>query len=136
MLTRTPPNRAPQSTRTIHRITLRKTRIPIVAARLIRRLRARRPGVNRGRGTQPVSFFLRAAARWRRSSSRARAAALIAASRSRSARRWARSLLTRCSQRRHPVAEQGGPGVAGLLRVELGRAQRTVLHRGDEAVLL
>ena len=34
----------------------------------------------------------------------------------------------------HPVAQQPGAGVAGLLRVELGRAQRAVLDRGDEPV--
>src|SRR4051812_19236082 len=36
------------------------------------------------------------------------------------------------SQRRDPVAHQLGPGVAGLLGVELGGPQRAVLDRGDE----
>ena len=35
-------------------------------------------------------------------------------------------------ERADPVAQQPGAGVAGLLRVELGRRQRAVLHRGHE----
>ena len=33
-----------------------------------------------------------------------------------------------------PVRQQRGAGIAGLLRVELGRAQRAVLHRRDEGL--
>ena len=42
--------------------------------------------------------------------------------------------LRTLAERRHPVGDQPGAGVTGLLRMELGRPQRTLLDGGDEPV--
>jgi twitching motility protein PilT len=45
---------------------------------------------------------------------------------------WRRGVGFAAAQAVHPVAEQPGAGVAGFFGVELGGAQRSVLHGGDE----
>ena len=136
------PSPAPPS----RRRTPRPARSARAAARPSRRAAgggarpARRSGASAARGASEVRARLRAAPRsrslglgcaGRRDDRRPPARA--------ASRRRARSLLMPRPTLEHahqpdPVAQQPRAGVAGLLGVELGGAQRAVLHRRDEPV--
>ena len=80
----------------------------------------RRPHVPDGEGTPPDGTCGRTRTRWRRTPVPSDHACT--------------ATEDSPGQGGHPVAQQRGAGVAGLLRVELGRRQRTVLDGGDEPV--